>query len=345
MPQDTRPQQAPLISVLMPAYNCEAYVLEAVSSMLSQSFADFELLVIDDGSTDSTSKLLGAVHDPRLRLVSNERNIGLIGTLNRGLELAKGRYIARMDADDISAPGRLEKQVLYLEEHPDVHVLGSMVNLINEQGTVFGAISGYPTDPEAIHQYLLRECCLIHPSVIFRKDTVKTAGGYSADARHAEDYDLWLRLSDHHKIANLPDKLVSYRMHRNQVSIRNLVTQHQVAQSCRRAALKRRATLGENVSEIEHVVNANLWARLTAAECTLGKDYLNWARIYRWMKHSDMALRLAFKALMCSPLSATVWATLTICSFESVVPRSIRQTAKWYGQRLVRSMWPGKHYS
>ncbi len=312
MLQDTRPQQAPLVSVIMPAYNCEAYVLEAVSSMLSQSFTDFELLVIDDGSTDSTPKLLESVDDPRLRLVSNEHNMGLVGTLNRGLGLAVGRYIARMDADDVVVPERLEKQVLYLEEHPDVHVLGSMVNLINEQGTVFGAISGYPTDPDEIHRYLLRECCLIHPSVIFRKDTVKAAGGYSTDARHAEDYDLWLRLSDDYKIANLPDKLVSYRMHRNQVSIRNLITQHQVAQSRRSSALKRRADLGENVSEIEHVVNANLWARLTAAECTLGKDYLNWARIYRWMKHPDMALRLASKAVMRSPFSAGGWGTLIL---------------------------------
>lgn len=335
----------PLVSVLVPAYNCESYVLEAVSSMLSQTFSDFELLVIDDGSTDSTRKLLESVNDPRFRLVSNEGNIGLIGTLNRGLDMAMGRYIARMDADDISAPERLEKQIIYLDAHPDVHVLGSMVNLINEQGKVFGAISGYPTDPEEIHRYLLRECCLLHPSVIFRKDTVKAAGGYSVNARHAEDYDLWLRLSDQHKIANLPDKLVSYRMHRNQVSIQNLITQHQVAQSCRMAALKRRSALGENVSEIEHVVNANLWSRLTAAECTLGKDYLNWARIYRWMKHPDMAVRLAFKAVIRSPFSAGAWGTLVVYNFETIVPGSIRQTAKWYIKRIAKLMRTGRHYS
>jgi glycosyltransferase involved in cell wall biosynthesis len=345
MPQDTRPQQAPLISVLMPAYNCEAYVLEAVSSMLSQSFADFELLVIDDGSTDSTRKLLDSVHDPRLRLVSNERNIGLIGTLNRGLELATGRYVARMDADDISAPERLEKQVQFLEAHPDVHVLGTMVNLINEQGKVFGAIAGYPKDADEVHRFLLRECCLIHPSVMFRRDTVQAVGGYAASARHAEDYDLWLRLSDRHKIANLSEKLVSYRMHRNQVSIRNLLTQHQVAQSCRIAALKRRAALGEDVSDTEHVVQANLWGRLTAAECTLGNDYHNWARIYRWMKHPDMALRLASKAVMRSPFSVSAWGTLTVCVLEAVVPRSVRQTAKWYLQRLAKLMRIGRRYS
>lgn len=345
MPQDTRPQQMPLASVLIPAYNCEAYVLEAVSSMLSQSFTDFELLVIDDGSTDSTRKLLESVQDPRLRLVSNERNIGLIGTLNRGLDLATGRYVARMDADDISGSERLEKQVRFLETHPDVHVLGTMVNLINEEGKVFGAITGYPKDADEIHRYLLRECCLIHPSVMFRKDTVLAAGGYSASAQHAEDYDLWLRLSDRHKIANLPEKLVSYRMHRNQVSIRNLPTQHQVAQSCRMAALKRRAALGEDVSEVVRVVHAGLWRRLNAAECTLGRDYLNWARIYRWMKHPHMALRLALKAVLRSPFSATAWNILMICSVESVVPPSWRQAAKWYARRLSRLLKSGSRFS
>lgn len=345
MPQTPSHQHISLVSVLMPAYNCEAYVLEAVSSMLSQSFSDFELLVIDDGSTDSTRKLLESVHDSRLRLVSNERNIGLIGTLNRGLELAVGRYVARMDADDISAPERLEKQVQYLEANPDVHVLGSMVNLINEQGKAFGAISGYPKNADEIHRYLLRECCLIHPSVMFRKDTVLAAGGYSASARHAEDYDLWLRLSDHHKIANLPDKLVSYRMHRNQVSIRNLVTQHHVAQSCRMAALKRRSALGEDVSDAVRVVHAGLWRRLSAAECTLGRDYLSWARIYRWMRNSDMALRLAFKAVLRSPLSGAVWGTLMICIFEAIVPSSLRQAAKWYAQRLSKFLWSGGRFS
>lgn len=335
----------PLVSVLIPAYNCEAYVIEAVSSMLSQTFSDFELLVIDDGSTDSTRKLLESMHDPRIRLVTNESNIGLIGTLNRGLELAIGRYIARMDADDISAPERLEKQVQYFEEHPEIHVLGSMVNLINEQGKVFGTIAGYPKDADEIHRYLLRECCLIHPSVMFRKDTVLTAGGYSSSARHAEDYDLWLRLSDHHKIANLPDKLVSYRMHRNQVSIKNLATQHQIAQSCRMAALKRRSMLGEVVSDVEQVVYAGLWRRLSAAECTLGREYLNWALIYRWMKHSDMALRLALKALIRSPFSGAAYSTLMICTFESIVPARWRQAAKWYAQRLSRFLSSGNRFS
>ncbi|MHB1213703.1 MAG: glycosyltransferase [Thiobacillus sp.] len=329
----------------MPAHNCEAYVLEAVSSLLSQTFSDFELLVIDDGSTDATRTLLESVHDPRLRLVSNERNVGLIETLNRGLVLALGRYIARMDADDISLPARLEKQVQYLEAHPDILVLGSMVNLINERGEIFGTIDDYPTDPNEIRDYLLRECCLIHPSVMFRKETVMSAGGYSTGAEHAEDYDLWLHLSDHYRIANLPEKLVSYRMHQNQVSIRNLVTQYHVAQSCRMAALERRTALGEDMSVALKVVRTSLYRRLSAAECTLGREYLNWACTYRGIKNPDMALRLALKALQNSPFSAKAWKTLLICTLEAIVPQPWRTAIKWYARRFSKLLWPGKRFS
>lgn len=334
MPQDTHSHQTPLVSVLMPAYNSEAFVGEAVASMLGQTFTDFELLVIDDGSTDSTRAVLESIEDPRLRLVSNPQNMGLIRTLNRGLELATGHYVARMDADDVSAPARLERQVAFLQSHPDVDVLGTMVKLINEEGKQFGAIRGYPTEPKVIHRFLLRECCLIHPSVMFRKHVVLAAGGYSLAAKHAEDYDLWLRLSDRHKIANLPEQLVSYRMHRNQVSIKNLPTQHAVAQDCRRAALQRRRSHGEDVQDLEPVIEAGVWRRLTAAECTLGRDYLNWARIYRWMNYPDMGLRLARKALRSSPLTVGAWGTLVRCAVEIIVPQSWRRVGRWYLTRL-----------
>lgn len=345
MQQDTYLHHTPLVSVLMPAYNCEAFVGEAVASMLAQTFTDFELLVIDDGSADSTRAVLEAIRDPRLRLASNPHNMGLIRTLNRGLELANGHYVARMDADDVSSPERLERQVEFLQSHPDVDVLGTMVNLINVDGKQFGAIRGYPTDPQAIHRFLLRECCLIHPTVMFRKDVVLAAGGYSPAARHAEDYDLWLRLSDHHKIANLPEQLVSYRMHRNQVSIKNLPTQHAVAQSCRRAALQRRRVLGEDVRDVEPVIEAGVWRRLTAAECTLGSDYLNWARIYRGMNHADMGLRLARKALQASPLSVGAWGTFVRCAVENIVPQSWRRAGRWYLARLGGLLPSRKRFS
>jgi hypothetical protein len=178
---------------------------------------------------------------------------------------------------------------------------------------------------------------------MFIKDAVRSAGGYDPGARYAEDYDLWLRLSDHHTIANLPDKLVSYRMHRNQVSIKNIVSQHRAAQNCRMAALKRRSAMGEDMRDAERVIHAGLWRRLTAAECTLGRDYLNWVRVYRSMRLPGMALELAAKAVLNSPISGVGWKTLLACSVEAAVPRSWRQASKWYAHRLARAFRPGNH--
>ena len=332
----------PCVSVLLPAYNCESFVAEAVQSILKQTFQDFELLIIDDGSTDTTSSILRSFNDPRIRLLPNDRNLGLIATLNRGLILASGQYVARMDADDIAAPERLSKQVVYLDTHPDVHVVGTMVDLINEQGVIFGGGPRYPTKPEEIRRYLLRECCLIHPSTIFRKGTVTAVGGYDASASHAEDYDLWLRLSDHHKIANLPDTLLSYRMHKKQVSVINIKIQHDIAQACRLAAIQRRKALGENVRSIEEIVRVPLWRRLTASECSLGLDYLNWAYIYRSMKCPKMALGLAFKAAENSPFSLKVWGTVIACIVETAVPRPWLQAANWYLHRASELLRMGR---
>jgi glycosyltransferase involved in cell wall biosynthesis len=305
-----------------------------VQSILTQTFQDFELLIIDDGSTDSTSSILSSFNDSRIRLLPNDQNIGLISTLNRGLALASGQYVARMDADDIAAPERLSKQVTYLDTHPDVHVVGTMVNLIDEQGIIFGGGLHYPTEPEEIRNYLLRECCLIHPSTTFRKETVIAAGGYAASAKHAEDYDLWLRLSDLHKIANLPDTLLSYRMHKKQVSVENIKVQHEVSRSCRLAAIKRRRSLGENVVSIEKIVRVPLWNQLSAGECSLGLDYLNWACIYRSMKYPEMGLKLAFKAVTNSPFSLRNFRVLIICIVETTVPQPWLQAAKWYLHRV-----------
>ncbi len=332
----------PMVSILMPAYNCEKYVLEAVSSMLAQTFKDFELLVIDDGSTDSTRSILNRISDHRLRIKSNPKNLGLIATLNIGLENCIGKYVARMDADDISAIERLDKQVQFLELHPEVHVLGTMVNLIGEDGKVFSGLSGYPTAPKDIRQHLLRECCLIHPTVMFRKDTVSSAGGYGTGAKHSEDYDLWLRLSHEHAIANLPDKLVSYRIHKNQVSIKNVIAQHQSSHGCRSRALKARAAMGEVLNDINSVVFPNFWHRLIAAECTLGRDYLNWANIYCTMRVPRVALGLAIESIRYSPLSIYSWERAFVCSIEIVVPSSWQRAAKWYYRRLVNIIFSGR---
>jgi glycosyltransferase involved in cell wall biosynthesis len=324
----------PLVTVLMPVYNGERFVLDAVASILAQTFKDFELLVIDDGSTDKTRNLLETISDPRLHILANPTNLGLIATLNRGLELAHGRYVARMDADDVAHPQRLERQITFLEAHPEVAVLGTAVDLINADGKRFSGLH-YPCDPEKIRQLLPEECSLIHPTVVFRRDIVLAEGGYNSAARHAEDYDLWLRLSERHQLANLPDPLLGYRIHPAQVSITNLRTQYETVQSIREKALARRQASGQNVAAFKQSIRPTRWGQLRARPCTLGRDYLNWYRHYRVMRQPKLAMAFAVQGLRHSPLSAEAWIGLVVAAWQLIVPQAAQRAFAWYRHRLV----------
>lgn len=202
----------PLLSVVLPAYNAEAYLEPALRSVLEQSFRDFELIVIDDGSTDRTGELLGNFDDRRLQVIRHELNAGLIAGLNEGIEASRGRYIARMDADDICEPTRFQRQIDCLETHPEIGVLGTAIRVIDDQGRP-GAAFVMPVTPTDVEWAIPMLCPLAHPSVMMRTEFVKRAEGYSPAALHAEDYDLWCRLSRLTQIANLREPLVSVRKH------------------------------------------------------------------------------------------------------------------------------------
>jgi len=202
------------VSVLMPVYNAERYVAEAVESILAQTYTDFEFLIIDDGSTDRTPKILKryAEQDPRIHLVSRP-NRGLVPTLNEGLLLARGEFIARMDADDVALSDRFEVQVAYLREHPEVVCLGSKVQCIDEAGR-FLYEGSHAMDHEAIEELVLTGSCpLNHPSVMMRRAAVMAVGGYDPQMKHAEDLDLFLRLGEFGRLVNLPRTVLKYRVH------------------------------------------------------------------------------------------------------------------------------------
>lgn len=203
----------PKVTVLMPVYNGERYLAEAMKSILNQSFTDFEFLIINDGSTDRTLEIASSFEDHRVQVVSNTRNEGLIAALNRGLALAQGEYIARMDQDDISLPMRLEKQVSFMDAHDDIGVLGTAFQLIDKEGTAISMPVIFPRSHHVLTWSLFYYSPFVHPSVMFRKITVVAAGGYSARATHAEDYDLWFRLSRLTRLSNLPDILILLRKH------------------------------------------------------------------------------------------------------------------------------------
>jgi hypothetical protein len=201
------------ISVLMPVYNAGAYLAQAVESVLRQTHHDIELVIIDDCSTDGSAKTIRrfARRDARVRPVYHAKNQGLAATLNEGLALATSAYVARMDQDDESLPGRLAEQAAFLDAHPDVAVVGSWARNMGRTPDLDRLVRLPFTDAE-IKSRLPEQNCLYHPSVMFRRQPVLDAGGYRAEFKNAEDYDLWLRLSRRHALANIPRPLLRYRL-------------------------------------------------------------------------------------------------------------------------------------
>ncbi|MCJ8013885.1 glycosyltransferase [Paenibacillus sp. KQZ6P-2] len=225
----------PKVTVLMPVYNTVKYIEDAVESILGQTYKDFEFLIIDDCSNDGTQEYLEELKDPRIKLIRHSRNKGLVYSLNEGVELAKGKYIARMDSDDISSPHRLKKQLEYLEKHPDVGVLGTYMTLFHN-----GQKIPKPKTHDEICCWQLFYCCMGHPTVVMRSDILKNNKIlYDPKYLHAEDYEIWNRLGMITKIENLPKYLYSYRIHDSQVSTSQRRIQDQTADKVRIAQLNR----------------------------------------------------------------------------------------------------------
>lgn len=223
----------------MPVHNAAPYVGAAIESILSQTHADFELLVMNDGSSDDSEKIVRAFKDPRIRLVSSATNRGIVNTLNDGLGIARGRYIARMDADDIADPRRLEKQARFMEENPAVGVCGTAFETFGES-VGEGWVRFFKHDALAVA--LLFENPLCHPTVMFRKAVLDAEGlRYPTDYPHAEEYALWSALAGRCQMANLPENLLRYRTHGGQISRRKSEVQRR---SMSRIGERRLADLG-----------------------------------------------------------------------------------------------------
>lgn len=217
--------ESPLVSVIMPVFNAERFLRQAVDSIIHQQYQDFEFLIIDDGSTDGSGDILRDYlrQDKRIRLFQQPVNQGLITALNIGLSTAQGKYIARMDADDISLPDRFSRQVEYLEAHPEVGVLGSKIRYIDETDTL-GLIPVSFHGDVSIRWHALFESPFFHPVVMFRKELVDRYNfRYDPHTLHSEDYDLWRRFLLKTKGENLKDILLYYRIHPESLSVQNAV--------------------------------------------------------------------------------------------------------------------------
>jgi glycosyltransferase involved in cell wall biosynthesis len=195
------------VTVLMAVYNGEVYLPEAVRSILDQSYGDFEFLIVDDASTDRSAEVVESFRDPRIRLLRNERNLGLAVSLNRGLEAASGEYVARMDSDDISAKERLKAQVGLLDRNPRVGACGTWIRHIASETVI-----RYYTAPDILKCILLFDPPMAHPTVMFRRELfLRTGLRYDSAYRRSQDYELWSRASDFMQFTNIPKVLLYYR--------------------------------------------------------------------------------------------------------------------------------------
>jgi len=212
------------VTVLMSVYNGEKYLREAIDSILNQTFRDFEFLIINDGSTDRTMEILRSYHDRRIKIINNERNMGLTKSLNKGLKMARGEYIARMDADDISMPDRLKKQVDFLDAHQDYAVVGTFVKILNKDSEVI-YLPERPIEDTEIRGFLKRDNCIAHGSVMIRKTCLLDVGLYDELMERSQDYELWLRLSEKYRLANIPNYLYMWRRHKENIEAKYIKEQ------------------------------------------------------------------------------------------------------------------------
>ena len=275
----------PRVTVLMPVYNGEEHLREAIESILGQTYRDFEFLIIDDGSTDRSAEVIGAYRDPRIRLVQNETNLGLIATLNRGLALSTGEFICRMDQDDISLPERITRQVTFMESHPEIAVCGAW---FRKFGAGRSKVVRWQTDPDGIRCGLLFDAMVGHPTVMLRRDFLRKFDlQYDPAYKNAEDFALWVRVAEHGDLANLDEVLLNYRVHPAQITQSASVGQRETAGTIRLAQLLK---MGIDPSPAEFAIHQavstcvctgvdNLFAQAEEWLCRL-KDVNDRTRIY-----------------------------------------------------------------
>ncbi len=211
----------PFVSVIMAVYNGETNLRETVSSMLEQTFTDFEFIIVNDGSTDDTEHILARLTDPRIIVIHNEQNSGLAYSLNRGLERAQGKYIARIDADDLAVPERLEKQVAFLERHSEIGIVGNCCVVIDETGKRLG-VARFPLKDLEIRWVSLLTNSFNHPSVMIRRDIFRQHRlTYDPTFQASQDYELWTRMLAYTRGANLEELLTIYRISNDSITTKH----------------------------------------------------------------------------------------------------------------------------
>lgn len=291
----------PRLSVVLPVHNCRRYLAAAIASIRDQTVADFEFIIIDDGSTDGSDRIIdsAALADPRIRVIRRP-NTGIVGALNDGLALATGEFIARMDGDDIAEPGRFAAQLAALDDAPDIVALGCSTLIIDSSGAVVDLFQP-PLAHDAIVDQLLQGngAALVHPAVVFRRAALDVAGPYAPEFCKAEDLDLFLRIARVGRLANLPTPLLRYRLHPQSTNFSQ--RPHQKELVLRILARERAARGLPPVAPV---------ALASPADQSHAALHRNWACTSCRYGRASTALRHALLALAAAPLAHASWSVL-----------------------------------
>jgi hypothetical protein len=319
--------RVPVVSVVLPVFNAEPYLNEALASILEQSLTNFELIAINDGSTDDSGRILTehAARDSRIHVVSRE-NRGLSRSLNEGLEAARANYVAIMNADDVAIPDRLSNQAAFLDAHPSVAAVGGQVRLMLADGKV-GPATRLPQTPAAIRRFLKRMSPFAHPAVMLRRQAALAAGGYRPQIQPAEDLDLWLRLAERHDLANLPDVVLHYRLHAGQATARAFEAVA-VATLVAKAATRIRRAGGSDPVEGRSQIDRPFAEQLGIAPREIAENAIK------------AALGRSESVLSCGASPAVAWQPLQVIQDGTVIASDrsfLNATNRWFAGRVLAS--------
>lgn len=323
----------PKVSVVMSVYNEEKYLPEAIDSILSQTFKDFEFIIINDGSTDKTKEILESYKDKRIRIINNEKNLGLAASLNIGIREARGEYIARMDGNDISLPERLERQINFLCQNSAIGLVGNWINFVDEDRELIKTIQ-YPTDSEEIENAFLElshtEMC--HASMMVRKQKAESIGFYREKFPNSEDYDFFLRFVEKYKMANIPEILYLVRVVPNSASTKRRAQQIKTHDLAYKLYLERKKdgydTLQKGSKEEKEKILKDLYkvSWLNSRKAMAGAFYYKGSLLFYNDGSKERVKKCIKQSLLIYPfVSLSVWRILAKCYLPSPVVRIIQK--------------------
>lgn len=313
---------APTVSVVMAVRNAERHVREAVDSILGQTFEDFELIIIDDGSTDRTWDVINSYSDSRLRTVHREHQ-GLVRSLNTGISLARGKYMARMDGDDVAEPERLAAQVSYLDAHPETVLVSSYVVFIDEQGISLGGPVAIPRHDEELRRALYRENPFSHSATTLRIDALRRVAGYRQAFETSEDYDLWLRMNEIGELSAIARPLIRVRLHAASKTSRE-------GSQVLRFALLARSLAGQRLSggrdTLGYIVPSGTATRLALLASRPIPDHVSftdWGRRFQSAGKYKASAGFAVRGLVERPSDLAAWSLLVRACLISIGARRL----------------------